>query len=172
MKGRAPPDVERPARPRYAPPMSEAAVREALALLEERAAAASFEGAKTPWLVDDAEVVLGFRVPPSYREFLVHLGCGRLGDQDFYGVVDDDFADPGPLEVVGVIQRARRDQGLPWEYLPVAPSGDGYLVLDLSRVDGEGEAPVLRWAPGATDLERVVVAASYGAWFLARVRAA
>lgn len=151
--------------------MSLQAVEEAVALISEDPGAADFEGEKTPWLVDDAEVVLGFRVPPSYRAFLVRFGCGRFRGESYYGVVDDDFQNPGPLEITGVIQRARRDEGLPWEYLPVAPVAEGeYLVLDLSRVDGDGEAPVMEWGPTRDPVECLVVAASYGEWLLDRVR--
>ena len=150
-------------------------VQQALALLEAHPALANFRGPTSRWLLDDAEVPLGFRFPPSYREFLLHLGGGTFAGELFLGVGPQTASgeDPAPdqLEVLRTTNEARAHQDLPWEYLPVQPHEPGFLVLDLSRVDGEGEAPALLWTPDSTALERTVLAPSYGAWFLGRLQA-
>lgn len=144
--------------------MSLEALDEALCLLERDPGGADFAGAQSRWAVEDAEVPLGFRFPPSYREFLIRLGRGRYRGDEFFGMAGDD------ADVVTRTQAGRRDLGLPWEYLLVAPRGEGgYLVLDLGRVDAEGETPVVAWH--AEDGPGLVVAGSFGEFFLAVVRA-
>jgi hypothetical protein len=52
--------------------------------------------------------------------------------------------------------------------------GEGpYLALDTSKVDKEGECPVVAWAPGFTDDQELeVIANDYGEFVLQTLKSA
>jgi cell wall assembly regulator SMI1 len=153
--------------------MSLTTLDEALALLASDPERASLAGEQSRWLVEDAEVPLGYRFPPSYREFLVRCGGGTVAGHRVLGLREGDLEAPGPGSVLDAVARARGEDGLPWEYLPVERlAGGGYLVLDMSRVDAEGEAPVMEWGADRDSMECVVVAGSFGEYLLRLARGA
>ena len=58
---------------------------EAKRLIEE-SGDGDFEGIKPLSLVVKAEAALGIRFPPSYRRFLLEMGCGDIRGMEVFGL--------------------------------------------------------------------------------------
>src|SRR5262249_38608518 len=117
--------------------------------------------------------VLGVCFPPSYRMFLLRLGAGDAGGNEFYGVIDDDFLDSAIPDGVWLTLRGRKDYGLPNSMVVVYELGNGEMfVIDTSQARVDGEAPVLAGMPvGLAESEDgEVVAEDFGTFFLEYVR--
>ena len=142
-------------------------LHEALALIEELGGG-DFGGAKPERLVSSAEGALGLTFPPSYREFLLRLGCGAVRGLEILGVIHEDFDNSGYPDVVWAT-RAGREHGLPSSLVLVNPLGDGtYFALDTSATDERGESPVVAWyVTGQIE----PVATDFGAFLLGELRA-
>lgn len=101
-----------------------------------------FVGPRDPAIVDAAEKRLGVIFPPSYRRFLLDFGCGNIGSQEIYGVIDKDI-ERGPIPNAIWLSLQRQAQGWRRDLFVVHESGDGTShALDLSRTDFNGESAV------------------------------
>jgi hypothetical protein len=146
-------------------------MRNALELVNEHADMADFVGPRGEDLVSAAEARVGRTFPPSYRTFLLELGMGDFGAEEFAGIIDDRFQQLWP-DAVGLYLKDVRD-GLPPRYFPFYSWGDGTVsALDLDRRDDVGESPVVtchdalfREAPITEE------APTFGAFFVGRLRA-
>ncbi|MFK4071768.1 SMI1/KNR4 family protein [Streptomyces sp. NPDC029674] len=106
--------------------------------------------------VTEAEQRLGVAFPESYKLFLRELGdCDVAGDE-FYGIVRRDG------QLLGVVMETlalRESADLPSPLVAFRPDGmGGYFVLDTSRVNPDGEAPVYAWGSGTnspTELDHI-----------------
>jgi antitoxin YobK len=117
-------------------------IAEALKLIESNRELADFVGPRDEELVREAEMRIGTSFPPSYRTFLLKLGMGSFGAEEFAGVVDERFQALWP-DAVGLYLKAV-EEGLPSRYFPFYSWGDGTLsALDLERRDEYGESPVV-----------------------------
>lgn len=130
-----------------------------------------FEGPKPESLVARAEAALGLRFPPSYRQFLLELGCGDVGGFEVYGVVDEDFAHSAVPDAIWLTLEERQSNGLDPRFVIIGTLGDGsYDCLDTAHLDAAGEAPVVQLSADFED--PVKLADSFGEFFLGEVEAA
>jgi len=144
--------------------------RKARALIAE-AGGGDFEGPKPEALVARAEAALGLVFPPSYRQFLLELGCGSVGGFEVYGLVDDDFTHSAVPDAIWLTLEERRNVGLDPRYVVIGTLGDGTLdCLDTVHLDREGEAPVVQLSAEGED--PVKLADSFGEYFLTEVESA
>ncbi len=135
-------------------------------LVDEYSEEADFEGAKSPNLVARAEQALGLDFPPTYRRFLLELGCGDIAGEEFFGIIGDDFVNSSvPNGIWATL--TERNTGLPPALVVVGAVGDGSLfALDTSTRDANRECPVVVWRAGQQGmgtLERV--AEDFGEFF-------
>ncbi|HUM12480.1 MAG TPA: SMI1/KNR4 family protein [Myxococcaceae bacterium] len=127
-----------------------------------------FEGPRPEALVTRAEAVLGVVFPPSYRQFLLELGCGNLAGFEVYGLVDEDFTRPGVPDAVRLTLEERRNVGLDPRYVVIGTLGDGSIdCLDTAHLDRQGEATVVQLSAEGED--PVKLADSFGEYFLTEV---
>lgn len=119
-----------------------------------------FVGPRDLTVVAAAEQRLGVRFPPSYRRFLLEFGCGNVGSQEIYGVIDQDV-ERGPIPNAVSLNLKRRARGWSPALFVIYESGDGTShALDLDRLDSEGEAAV--WLLDVTGNPTEQVAANFG----------
>ncbi len=136
-------------------------------LLEELGGG-DFEGAKPEALVAKAEAALGVVFPPSYRRFLLELGCGDINGVEFYGLVNDDFGRSTVPNGIWLTLSERRASGLDPQYVIIGDRGDGgRYALDTRIVDASRECPVVLLSINSIELERV--ADSFGSYFLSAI---
>ncbi|HTS82715.1 MAG TPA: SMI1/KNR4 family protein [Myxococcaceae bacterium] len=136
-----------------------------------KAGGGDFAGPKPESLVARAEEALGLRFPPSYRQFLLELGCGDVGGFEVYGVVDDDFVHSSVPDAIWMTLEERRNVGLDPRYLVIGTLGDGTLdCLDTVHLGRDGEAPVVQLSSEGEDPVRL--ADSFGEYFLTEVESA
>ncbi len=141
--------------------------RKARTLIGE-AGGGEFEGPKPETLVARAEAALGLVFPPSYRQFLLELGCGNVAGFEVYGLVDEDFTHPGVPDAIWLTLEERRNVGLDPRYVVIGTLGDGTIdCLDTAHLDREGEAPVVQLSAEGED--PVKLADSFGEYFLTEV---
>ena len=106
--------------------------------------------------------------PPSYRQFLLELGCGDVAGFEVYGLVDEDFVDSAVPDAIWLTLEERRSSGLDPRYVVIGALGDGtYDCLDTAHVDAAGEAPVVQLSADFED--PVKLADSFGEYFLTEV---
>lgn len=103
---------------------------------------ADFVGPRPEELVAAAERALGLSFPPAYRAFVLELGAGDVGGEEFFGVIDDDFEHAAVPDGVWLTLRERADSGLLGDLILVHAPGDG----SYHAVEPGGA--VVRWAPG------------------------
>jgi hypothetical protein len=101
-----------------------------------------FSGPVSDKEITAAERDLGITFPRSYRAFLRHFGAGDLYHYEIYGLPSDRLWG----HVVTMNQRASRR--LPKHYLKFTDDiGDYAYYLDTSRMDLDGECPVVVFGP-------------------------
>jgi hypothetical protein len=121
-------------------------------LLAQHPDTANWTGGLSTEDVARSEALLGATFPPSYRRFLTALGSCEAGSEEFLGVYRTAALGDTLLGTVTETLEARADLGLPDSLLVIQFDGMGGLVsLDVSRLDEEGEAPVVAWDPGSAD---------------------
>jgi hypothetical protein len=150
--------------------MSLAKYRKARELIAD-AGVGDFEGPKPEALVARAEAALGLVFPPSYRQFLLELGCGDVAGFEVYGVVDEDFTESAVPDAIWLTLEERQSAGLDPRFVVIGALGDGtYDCLDTAHVDAAGEAPVVQLSADFED--PVKLADSFGEYFLTEVESA
>jgi hypothetical protein len=139
----------------------------AKSLIEETGG--DFEGPKPEALVASAEQALGLKFPPSYRLFLLELGCGDLNGLEFYGVINEKFEGSSVPNGIWLTLNERQSIGLDHAYILIGDGGDGtYYAIDTRSVDETGESPVMRLSVDGTQAKPV--ASSFGAYLLEAVQ--
>lgn len=117
----------------------------ALELIEEDGSG-DFEGPKSPELVITAEKRLGLLFPPTYKKFLLEMGCGDIAGLEIYGLINGDFDDSSIPDTVWVTMDERKSCRLPSGLVLVAAGDDGcYYALDIAEAGKDGECPVVKW---------------------------
>ncbi len=113
-----------------------------------KAEGADFEGPKPEELVRRAEEALGVCFPPTYRRFLLRLGCGDIAGREFYGVLGEDFENSSVPDGIWLTLTERRTSNLPESLVLVGATGDGgYYAIDLSQKSERNESPIIEWWP-------------------------
>jgi len=138
-------------------------------LLIEDAGGGDFEGAKPETLVAKAEGALGLTFPPSYRRFLLEMGCGSINGLEVFGLINENFENSTVPNGIWLTLNERRVIGLYPAYVLIGDGGDGtYYGLDTHQLGKNGEAPVVRLSVDGRQSEKV--ADSFGDYFLEAVR--
>ena len=147
-------------------------LNEALKIFEANPSAAFFVGEKSPELVEKAELALGVRFPPSYREFVSKLGCGGIGSLEIYGITSDNFENARVPNGIWLTLEERRSIGLPDHLILIYSLGEGTTyALDTSQRGEDGECPVVAWPVGGSSDSRLeVIAKDFGEFLLSMVR--
>ena len=148
-------------------------LNDALKLVEEFNG--DFDGKKSENLVLLAETKLGISFPPTYKKFLLNLGCGDIAGEEFYGVIHDDFENSGIPDAIWMTIEARRKWGLPESMIVIYFDGlESYYVIDTVVKDENGESAIYLWIPGRSKagdkLEKI--ADDFGEFMLVKVREA
>ncbi|MFL4470136.1 SMI1/KNR4 family protein [Tateyamaria armeniaca] len=98
-----------------------------------------------PW-IEKAESALGCSLPPSYKWFLQNFGGGEIYGEEIYSVypIEPYGQVPGGDVTFNTLNN-RRNGFLKENQLAVSASDAGELFyLDMSHVDADGEAKVIR----------------------------
>ncbi len=136
--------------------------------LIENDGSGDFEGAKPETLVAKAEAALGQTFPPSYRRFLLELGCGDINGLEIFGLINDQFENSSIPNGIWLTLDLRKNIGLPPQYIVIGDDGDQtFYALDTGTKDPAGEAPVLAMMPDGT-MEQL--APSFGTYLLQSVK--
>jgi antitoxin YobK len=133
--------------------------------LIEDAGGGDFEGAKPESLVLKAETALGLTFPPSYRRFLLEMGCGNINGFEVFGLINDNFEKSSVPNGIWLTLKKRCSIGLDLAYIIIGDGGDGhYYALDTRIIDNAGEVPVVVLSVDGRQSEPV--ADSFGSYLL------
>ena len=142
--------------------------RQARALIED-VGGGDFEGAKPESLVAKAESALGVTFPPSFRCFLLEMGCGDINGLEVFGLVDENFENSTVPNSIWLTLKKRRTIGLDPAYIVIAEGGDGtFHGLDTRQVGPDREATVVLLSVNGKNSGKV--ADSFGEYLLEEVR--
>lgn len=143
-------------------------VSELVQLLQSRSEECNWTGGLSDEDISVAERQLALFFPPSYRKFLQDLGSCEAAGTEFLGIYRTPAMGDSLLGSVHETLDARRDDRFPQELVVIQYDGMGGLVsLDTSRVDEQGEMPVVVWDPGSADRGGPeVLAADFGSYAL------
>jgi len=130
-------------------------------LMIEKSDEADFEGEKDLKLIEAAENALALKFPPSYRRFLSELGCGDIGGEEFYGIIDDNFVASSVPNGIWLTLDERKCNNLSHDFILIYGDGsDGYCAIDTSSKSEDGENQVVRLSIDNSKSE--FVASSFG----------
>ena len=121
--------------------------------IEESSAVGDFEGPVDESEVLAAEVALGVRFPPTYREFLLRLGVGDVNSHEFYGIIPGvQVSDEVKVPNVGITISERSSGEISPGLIIVGDTGMGeWYVLVSESPSADGDYPVKIWSPGAAE---------------------
>jgi hypothetical protein len=142
----------------------------ALAFIAEHREQASFMGPTNALRLHAAEKALGFKLPPTYRRFVLELGAGHFGTAEIYGVIDFDFERSSAPDAVWATLRAREANNLPADLVVLGYDDDEIACLRVRPKGAEGPVLVIN---AGEDPERVgtrTAAEDFGAYLLSRVQ--
>lgn len=147
-------------------------LQEGLKIISANTELAHFSGRKSQELVHAAEAALGVLFPPTYRAFLIEVGCGDIAGAEFFGIIDDDFENSSVPDAIWLTLDERRVSDLPRNLIIVYDLGEGtYYALDTIKRHKDGECHVVAWVPGIMDNQGLdVVAEDFGELFLNTVK--
>lgn len=134
--------------------------------LVKKKGSGDFEGSKPLTLVQSAEKRLGAKFPPTYREFLLRLGCGDIGGREFYGIINENFDNSSIPNAIWLTLDERKISNLDPKLILISDSLEGYYALDTSHINESGECPVVDWIPNVPKTELEIVAPDFGKFFL------
>lgn len=130
-----------------------------------------FVGPGDPDAIRLAEIALGLRFPPSYRQFLLDYALGFFGAKSFSGVKDANFEVGSSSNTVWETLSCRRDYNLPTNLVYIQ---NGILDEDFFlQINGEGESPVVSYNVGLgldPNQTPVVIAPDFGTFFLDTIK--
>ncbi len=148
-------------------------LRQAINIINSNSELADFVGGVSETEIEEAELELGVKFSPSYKEFLLKFGCGNFGPQEFFGL---GVPPTGIPSAVWYTKVCRRDQkGFPEYWITVYDSGiEAIYCLDTTSFINNNESPVKVWIPRVEETEqpKEQVAESFGQFFLQKVLAA
>ncbi len=143
--------------------------KKAIELIEEDGSG-DFEEPKSPALVQAAEQRLGVTFPPTYKEFLLQLGCGDIAGVEFYGLIDDNFDQSSVPNGIWLTLNVRAQSNLDLALILIEESMEGYYAIDTSRRDAAGECPVVDWIPTVPTSQLEMIASDFGTFFFEEVK--
>lgn len=115
-------------------------------LLKKHSADVNVAGPKDEALISRAELFLGVRFPPSYREFLRRWGTIGFGPEEIYGLTGEKFETGAAPNGIWFTAQERARFGLPRGLVVVVNvDGDQYYCIDTTHKGPDGESPVVIW---------------------------
>lgn len=126
------------------------------------------EGVGREW-IEKAEARLAVKLPPSFVDFLSRHGGATIGGEIVNGLLGIEFEEAvGPDIVYNTLldRQSGLDRGL---IVLVDNDGDEMFYLDTSKVDEDGENPVIR-VEIETPHKREKYAATFAEFLLKRVQ--
>lgn len=95
-------------------------------------------------------------LPNSYRNFLSYFGIATFNAEEVYGLSEDKFIGKGKdyLNIISLMLEYRDDREMNFHhsYIPIYKLGNGEITrLDTSRINKEGELPVVSWYFGNSE---------------------
>jgi hypothetical protein len=143
----------------------------ALDAINNNESACFFAGSRDDALIKKAEKTLGLKFPPSYYKYLAKLGCGSVGSEEIYGIIDDDFFDSSVPDAIWVTLQQRKMCRIKDDLVIIYSFGDGdYAALLCLPTQGEG--PIIRVSPGNPVNYQEILASDFGVFFWERVKEA
>ncbi|MDR1190432.1 MAG: SMI1/KNR4 family protein [Verrucomicrobiales bacterium] len=116
-------------------------------------------------LILKAETALSVKFPPSYRRFLLEMGCGSIYGLEVFGLIDDNFEKSAVPNGIWLTLDERKSISLNPAYIIVGASGYGpYYALDVRKIDVAGENPVMMLSIDGKPVEQI--AESFGSYLL------
>ena len=138
--------------------------------LIKNAGGGDFEGAKPESLVFKAEAALGVKFPPSYRQFLLEMGCGDFNGVEVFGLINDNFERSTVPNGIWLTLNERESIHLDPSYVIIGDGGDGtYYALDTKKTSATGENPVVRLSINGEQSKQIFE--SFGSYLLHTIRA-
>ena len=121
-------------------------------------------GPQSEQAVAKLEKAIGFRMPPSYRSFLLRFGSFSILDSAISGISDNQPLASGTGYLHWDTQWFRREYELPDHLLVVQPDEDAPYCLDMSDAEPDEEVPLVCYELRSRLVEPV--APRFGAWFV------
>lgn len=125
-----------------------------------------FKGQIEESLIVKAENFLGIKFPKTYRFFLKQSGCGSFRSKEFYGISTNNFENSSVPNGIWLTNDERKKTNLDKDLILIGQSIEGYYALDISKMDKNGECPVVDWHAGANRNNLEVIAEDFGSYFL------
>jgi hypothetical protein len=141
----------------------------ALTSIAEHRNEASFLGPISALRVYAAEKALGFKLPPTYRRFVLELGAGHFGGAEIYGVIDIDFERSSAPDAVWATLRAREENNLPADLVVLGYDDDEIACLQVRPKGAEGPVLVINAGEDPERSGTHTAAEDFGAYLLSRV---
>lgn len=105
-------------------------------------------GAEESWIAE-AEAELGFKLPPSYRWWLIHYGNGGLGDGHILTLVAPEHREYTDSDLLYIHRLNLAEDWwvarFPHRMDLFVPDSDELYYFDTSAPDVQGEFPVMRY---------------------------
>ena len=96
-----------------------------------------------PW-VEDVEKALGYKLPSSYRWWLLKYGSGFLGGDPIYTIAPPEFRDIADSDILhSHLLNTRNGMTAPDRLYFYEPDGDERFFFDMGRSLGDGDNPVM-----------------------------
>jgi hypothetical protein len=125
-------------------------------------------------LINAAEKVLGIPFPPTYRCFLSEYGSGGKGALEVYGLTRNssvNFREGSVPNGVWLTLKERKEGRLPSQFIIIGSTGDGFwYALDSSKINAEGEYPVVICGFGENNEGSQKVNEDFGEFFLEQIQ--
>ena len=129
--------------------MSMYSYQEAIKLMEQNKSECFFKGHSSESDILIAEEALGLKFRGTYKEFLLNYGAGSFGSQEIYGISSLNFENSSVPNGIWYTLTERREANLPSNLLVIYHTGgDEIFCLDFSRLDVNGEPPVVAFVSG------------------------
>ena len=141
----------------------------AIKLINENKNKCDIIGKRSDQLVGKCEKMLELMFSPQYRNFVLNYGAISIGAEEIYGVVDDNFINSMIPNGVWHTLSDRIEFNFPQHLFVIANTGfDEILCLDFSRLNKEGEPPVVVFAINIDneDQNYEVVSEDFGEYLL------
>ena len=125
--------------------------------------------------VEEAEMALGIRIPPTYRQFLADFGKLGFAAEEFYGVSEVGAVTDPTSYAVWLTLDLRAGGFLPSQTVIVGQDGmGGEYIIDLRQTAHGSEGSVVYWHSGRSEPgdELEVLADDFGAFLRQEVEAA
>ncbi|CAO5682423.1 MAG: hypothetical protein HEEMFOPI_01667 [Holosporales bacterium] len=129
-------------------------------------------GKKSYNTIDEVEKIINYKLPATYKIFLIEKGNFFMLGFLTYGIISNEIEKVVDSGLLYAILEDRKAFNIPENILYLEEIGDGsYYALDLSQMNEEQECPVVIWPVGGYEEtpELEIVAPDFGTWFYDQV---